>query len=173
MQPNNNNGQNPEPVMDIQRPTSSNEPKNSLSSSMSDLLNRPATMEYTRPRQDGDANSATTNETARIPSVQPQVKSKKSHKGLVIGLVLFLLIGASGAGAYYYFVMAKEKPAPVTQTQESTNEQTPQTENTEKIEATPEGLDSASKAIDDSLNSVDDTKDFNSEDINDKSLGIQ
>lgn len=165
------NKQEPGPVMDIQRPnTLSSAPKDPTVIAPANPLGRPATMEYTRPRSQDPATPNVPSQTEqRINEspFKPAPKPKKSHKGLWISLIILLFVGIGGAGAYYYFmVMNNEDPVPVpaaTQTQ---------TEDVTKIEATPEGVDATTESIDKSLGGLDDTADYNPDQVSDDSLGL-
>lgn len=178
MQPNNrSNG----PVMDIQRPSStqpSTPPRPVVSQeslSTSSQLGRPATMEYTRPRPgvpnqpsrfDSSADQAKVQEMAKSTD---QPKPKKSKKGLIIGIALFLILALGGGGAAYYFlVLNKDQPAAVEQQPAPTVEP----EEDSAIQATPEGVDNATNTIDQSLNSLDDNADFRTDELTDDALGI-
>lgn len=160
------------PVMDIQKPlTVATPPKDPTVISPSGPLGRPATMEYTRPRpQDPNTPKFTPAPEERMkesPFKAPD-KKKKSHKGLWISLIILLVVGVGGAGAYYYFmVMNNESPATTTTTQQETATQ----EEASTVQATPEGVDQTTEAIDKSLSGLDDA-DYNQSQVSDDSLGL-
>ncbi len=152
------------PVMDIQRPNQPTVIKPSGS------LNRPATMEYTRPRLDSTQMPSLTPVPAPSePAPQPIVsKPKRSKKPLVV-LLLVLLLAAGGGGAYYYFMILNKDVAPaVTQQPEP---EAPK-EDADAVSATPEGVDEVTRQIDESMNSVNDTEDFKPDDVSDDALGL-
>lgn len=176
MQPNNrSNG----PVMDIQRPNTTQPPAPARptvpqeSVSASSRLGRPATMEYTRPRPGGPTQPSRFDASADQAKVHEMTKDdtptpKKSKKGLILGVVVFLIVVlAGGAAAYYFLVMNQDQPAVVEQQPELAPE-----EDVNAIDATPEGVDNATNAIDQSLNSLDDNADFRSDELTDSALGI-
>jgi hypothetical protein len=176
MQPNKPTG----PVMDIQRPApqpaSPPRPPMPAIDTMATQqpatqLTRPATREYTRPRpEDPTAPSFTpaTDPARMAPAVAEPVKPKKSKKGWLIAVVIFVLIGVIGGAAAYYFLVMNKEEAAVTQQPV----QTQSTQEEAKVEATPEGVDTATNAIDKSLNSVNDDADFPSDQLTDTSLGL-
>ncbi len=188
MQPNNNrnNADNQfTPVMDIQRPSSvppaqptpRSNPYNATQQPTAEINTRPATMEYTRPRPGGPANNVAAQFNSN-PVMQagmqpaPMSEQKKSKKGLVIALflaTLFLIVG--GGGFYYYVAVAKKSPVADQQTAPVVDEKP--TENTSKIEATPEGVDKVITDLDQQMNSLDDAQDFNANDVSDDSIGVR
>lgn len=170
MQPNNGDNQ-MRPVMDIQRPTVSAPPQPQPSPNIkapSGSINRPATMEYTRPRPGDPTAPSFTPTPMQQPNLAESPKPKKSKKVLIIVLFVVLFLGLTVAGAGYYFaVMNKKEPTPAQPV-----ETQPTDTKSDKLEATPEGVDKSVEQIDQSLNSIDDTQDFTSNDISDPSLGM-
>lgn len=168
MQPNRNQNQ-PTPVMDIQRPTQSSPP----SQVISPTLDRPATMEYTRPRTNNGNNAPNQYQNfapQQDMSFAPTAVPKKSKKGLIItvAIVLFLII-MGGTGAYYYFAVEGKTPV----AQETLPPAQTETEpSTKTIEATPEGVDLVTAEIDKQLSTTDDTQDFSANDVSDSNLGL-
>ncbi len=175
MQPNKNQGQ-PTPVMDIQRPSSSGLQPSKMSPTP--INNRPATMEYTRPRTtNGSLNTPNQNVNFTPqpdPSFNPKPSTEKSKAGLVITAVIILfLIVMGGSGAYYYFAVESKTPV-VSETTPKPTEPTADEQESEPliIEATPEGVDKVTSDIDKQLNTLDDTQDFSANDVSDASLGL-
>lgn len=175
MQPNKRQGQST-PVMDIQKPTSFGSQSSKISPSP--INSRPATMEYTRPRNNSDNLNAPNPNVNFAPqpdvSFTPATPPKKSKAGLVITAVIILfLVIMGGSGAYYYF--AVESKTPVAQedtTTKPTETKTEQESGPLIIEATPEGVDRVTSDIDKQLNTLDDTQDFSANDVSDASLGL-
>lgn len=139
-------------------------------------LSRPATMEYTRPRPNSPVNP-NGGPVRDIPSGINQTnqsetpKPKKSKKGLVIGIILFFIVMTVGGFVAYYFLVLNVAEEVVTQPQ-TTQTEAPAEELTPQIEATPEGVDNATNAIDQSLNSLNDDADFPADQLTDTSLGL-
>lgn len=177
MQPNKEQNQASGPVMDIQRPSSQPAPSVQRPSAPTVITpnDRPATMEYTRPRP--TANSETpNNKFAFSPksdlSFESQNVPKKSKKGLVLAVFVVLFIGlAAGGGAFYYFSIYKNKSQPVAPAPQpvATDQSTIEAQ---AVEATPEGVDKTTEEIDKQLNTTDDTQDFSADDVSDASLGL-
>lgn len=174
MQPSSKENIQPTPVMDIQRPSQTIPPSSNTSSSIN---SKPATMEYTRPRTTNGGGMKQAQNTSFSPqpdmSFSPIDKPKKSKSGLVlIAIVISFFVIFGGVGTYYYFAVENKKPA-IKEDQQVTSEPT-ESEATDKksVEATPEGVDSASSSIVKQINSLDDTKDFSASDIGDSNLGL-
>lgn len=160
------------PVMDIQRPSSQPPaPQGPTVIQPSNSLNRPATMEYTRPRPDDPNAPSFTPEPSQAftpPVGGSSVKPKKSKKGLVITLFILLILGLGAAGGAYYYFKVYKKPVPVP----AVTTETPAPAQSDSIEATPEGVDKVTDSIDQKLNGVNDTEDFKPNDVSDDGLGL-
>lgn len=78
---------------------------------------------------------------------------------------------AVGSFAAYYFLVLNVAEEVVTQPQPTQTEATTE-ESAPQIEATPEGVDNATNAIDQSLNSLNDDADFPADQLTDTSLGL-
>ena len=101
-----------------------------------------------------------------MKSGKPGKQPKKSSKIIASILIIIGVLGIIGAGVYFYLAYKSETPepvveAPVTETQEE-----------QAIDATPEGVDTAIKKIDESLSTLDDTADFPQTELSDDSLGL-
>lgn len=176
---NNSNGDNQfRPVMDVQRPPSAPPPQSVQSNQqqrpnqyIGDISTRPATMEYTRPRPD-IAQQFNANPVMQAGLQPTPPEQKKSRKGLVIAIFLSIILLTAGGGGYYYFVVvAKNKPV----ADQSLTQPVAQEEKVEsdKIEATPAGVDKTIENIEQQLNNLDDAQDFNANDVSDESLGLR
>ncbi len=179
MQPNKPGENGTQPVMDVQKPAP---PAGGSGPAViqpnGSSLNRPATMEYTRPRADEDSASTgmggsdfsgpvmpgSTDSAMPGQSKMPQ-KPKKSKKLFATLLIIIGILGIAGAGVYFYLAYQEETPEPAPQPVV--------TEPAEQaIEATPEGVDATLDKIDESLQDLDDTADFPSNELSDDSLGL-
>ncbi|MCA9343013.1 hypothetical protein KC950_03330 [Candidatus Saccharibacteria bacterium] len=178
MQPNRSED-NSQPVMDVQRPAPSaggSGPQVIKPNSKS--LNRPATMEYTRPRMDsppsepsmGTGSGFSGEDPSNLASSQDSGnksnKPKKSKKIFATILIIIGVLGIAGAGVYFYMTYQEETPEPVVEAPVET-----ETEE-QAIEATPEGVDATMEKIDNSLGELDDTEDFPPNEVSDDSLGL-
>ncbi len=174
MQPNSKENKQAAPVMDIQRPSQTISPSSNTPSSIN---TKPATMEYTRPRTTNGGGMNQTQNTSFYPqpdmSFSPIDKPKKSKSGLVlVAIVVSFFVIFGGVGTYYYFAVENKKPA-VKENQQVASEPS-ESEATDKkaVEATPEGVDSASTSIVKQINSLDDALDYSASDIGDSNLGL-
>ena len=164
MEPNRQNNDNKQPVMDVQRPVSNSNGQNQVIHPNNSSLNKPATMEYTRPRQEGEGSKFTAQ--SRVPMDEPDnpKKEKKSKKLMATILIAIGVLGVVGAAVFFYIGYQNEEPAPV-----ATPEPVVQDDG---VQATPEGVDQTIAEIDQALNSLDDTADFKPNDLSDDSLGL-
>ena len=99
-----------------------------------------------------------------IPATQPKQTSKKGKGAVIMVAVLVALALIAGAGyAYIQNNKAAVKPAAQTQVKENTVTKDP---------ATGLDVDNASNALDTELKKVDDTKDYQENDLTDTTLGL-
>lgn len=166
MEPNKPKGQ--QPVMDVQRPAPpAGDTSPGIIQPSSDSLSRPATMEYTRPRPDGDGpdfSGPATNIPPAGPSDNSTKKPKKSKKVLVFTLTVLVILAIAGAGAYFYMAYKQETPAPVAETPVIAPVE-------ETVQATPDGVDQTIDKVDQSLNALDEST-LGENDLSDDSLGL-
>lgn len=163
--------------MDIQRPASQPAPSMQRPNAPTVITpnDRPATMEYTRPRPTAN-NEVPNNKFSFSPqpdlSFESQNVPKKSKKSLALTVFVLLFIGlAVGGGAFYYFSVYKNKSQPVAPAPQPAATEQP-TNEAQAVEATPEGVDKTTEEIDKQLNTTDDTQDFSADDVSDASLGL-
>jgi uncharacterized protein HemX len=96
----------------------------------------------------------------------PTGRPKKHGKGGVIVAAILIVLCLIGGAGYAYWQNSKETPVPApTQTTKATTQTT-----TAKV--TGKDVDSATKDIDASLNKVNDTTDFTTNDLSDATLGL-
>lgn len=181
MQPNKPSGSSSQPVMDVQKPapTVGGSPgPQVINPNNRSSLNRPATMEYTRPRMDGSSSGPNMGSdfssgqeesnisNANMSDGKKPKGSKKSKKLFATLLIIIGVIGIAGAGVYFYLAYQEETPKPVVEAPvETVTEE-------QAIEATPEGVDATIEKIDKSLSDLDDTNDFPPNELGDDSLGL-
>lgn len=182
MPPNKNQDGQFTPVMDVQFPAQSrspqqatiNEQRSAASASIASnghINNRPATMEYTRPRLGAVSPSTPLDTAASSMLTESQSTApKKSKKKLLVGALIVVVVGVLAAAATYYFMVINKKPAPQPVAPAQPAVEAPAEDF--KAETTPEGIDKALSHIDKQLNSLNDDKDYSNDDVSDAGLGL-